>query len=244
MSFSKRVSFQPVDADKNGISYKMIEKIGLRNYRRVLFVRAPSIYLIACGFIFISNLATAKQIATENSAPIGSTSQASNSVSNLSDKPPHLNSSDYKLGPGDKIKIVVYQDQTLSGEFSVSSAGSISFPLIGQVEAADLTIDQLCEILTKKLGEGYIINPQVSGEVSVYRPFYILGEVNKPGEYPFVSGLTAIKAIATAGGFTYRANHHVIYMRRSGEMAERKVNLTEDFYVEPGDIIRIIERHF
>jgi polysaccharide export outer membrane protein len=233
-----------VSVDEKGISYKMIKKFGLGNYRKAFSVWALFIGIITYAFISTCTVAIAKQSDGGVSGPISSTSQTSNVLSKLGDKPPQLDSADYKLGPGDKIKIVVYQDQTLSGEFSISSAGSISFPLIGQITATDLTINQLCAVISKKLGDGYIIDPQVSGEVTVYRPFYILGEVNRPGEYPYASGLTAIKSIATAGGFTYRANHHIIYMRRSGEMAERRVKLTEDFYVEPGDIIRVVERHF
>jgi polysaccharide export outer membrane protein len=151
---------------------------------------------------------------------------------------------EYKLGPGDKVKVTVYGEPTLSGEFLVSTAGKISFPMVGEIDANGLTTREITTKLAAKLADGYILNPQVSSEVMTYRPFYILGEVNKPGEYPYTSDLTVIKAVATAQGFTYRANSRKFFIRHAGDVEEHEYPLGGNVYVQPGDTIRIIERHF
>jgi polysaccharide export outer membrane protein len=151
---------------------------------------------------------------------------------------------EYKLGPGDKVRITVYGEPTLSGEFLVSTAGKISFPMVGEIDANGLTTREITTKIATKLSDGYILNPQVSSEVLTYRPFYILGEVNKPGEYPYTSDLTVIKAVATAQGFTYRANSRKFFIRHAGDVEEHEYPLDGNVYVQPGDTIRIIERHF
>jgi protein involved in polysaccharide export with SLBB domain len=151
---------------------------------------------------------------------------------------------EYKLGAGDKIRIIVFGEDTLSGEFFVSGAGKISFPLIGDLDAGGHTIRDLQAAITTKLADGYLKDPRVSAEVLDYRPFYILGEVNKPGEYPYTSGLTVMRAVATAQGFTYRANQRKVFIKRVGEASEHPVPLTADTFLEPGDTIRIVERYF
>ena len=115
----------------------------------------------------------------------------------------------YRLGPGDKVHVTVYGEGDLSGDFEVSGSGRIAFPLIGDVTAAGLTAPGLGEDLTKKLAGGYLLNPRVSVEVVTYRPFYIIGEVNKPGSYPYTDGMTAMNAIGLGGGFTPRAEGRV-----------------------------------
>lgn len=150
----------------------------------------------------------------------------------------------YHLGSGDKVRIIVYGEPTLTGEYSVSGSGTISFPLIGDVPAADRTIRELQSQIETKLSDGYLLKPQVSAEVLTYRPFYIMGEVNRPGEYPYSSALTVLKAVATAGGFTYRANSRRVYIKSGNASDERAYNLTSTTPVAPGDTIRIGERHF
>ncbi|HUO22923.1 MAG TPA: polysaccharide biosynthesis/export family protein [Caulobacteraceae bacterium] len=151
---------------------------------------------------------------------------------------------DYHLGAGDKLKITVYGEDTLSGEYLVSGTGKISFPLIGDVDVSGLTIPDLQQTLVDRLADGYLKHPQVTAEVENYRPYYILGEVTKPGEYPYENGLTVLNAVATGGGFTYRANTKKVYIKRANEPAESAVPLTTDTPVEPGDTIRIGERFF
>lgn len=150
----------------------------------------------------------------------------------------------YRLGTGDKLKITVYGEEDLSGEFLVDGSGQVQIPLVGQVKAATLTIHEFVAEVVKALQEGYLKDPKVSVEVLNYRPFYIIGEVNKPGEYPFESGLNVLGAIALAGGYTYRANDNEVYVRRAGHDNEEEVPASANTKVYPGDIIRVKERLF
>jgi polysaccharide export outer membrane protein len=151
---------------------------------------------------------------------------------------------DYLLGPGDKVRIVVYNEPSLTGEFMVSSTGTLSLPLIGDVNAAGKSANDVAADVQKALANGYMRSPQVSGEVTLYRPFFILGEVKTPGQFPYASGLTVFNAIATAQGFTPRAQHNVVYIRAAGETEEQAYKLTPDLRVRPGDTLRIGERYF
>jgi polysaccharide export outer membrane protein len=151
----------------------------------------------------------------------------------------------YHLGSGDKLRITVYNEPALTGEYSVTPAGAVAFPLIGAVNVANHTIEQVTADITHRLNGGYVQDARVSIEVLNFRPFYILGEVNKPGEYPYSSGLTVEKAVALAGGFTYRANSKVVYVRRNNGPDEGSVSLRgTPVGVQPGDTIRIGERYF
>jgi protein involved in polysaccharide export with SLBB domain len=151
-------------------------------------------------------------------------------------------SEDYKLGVADKVRILVFDEPKLSGEFAVNANGAISFPLIGDVKAVDRTTSDIGAEIRTRLADGYLRDPRVSIDVLTFRPFYILGEVNKPGEYPYSTGLTALNAIATAGGFTYRAQRKRIFIKRAGTAAEEATAPT--VAVRPGDTIRIGERYF
>jgi polysaccharide export outer membrane protein len=151
---------------------------------------------------------------------------------------------EYHLGAGDKLRIVVFGEDSLSGEFFVSGGGKVSLPLIGDVDATGLTIPQLQKAIEQKLADGYLKQPQVSAEVENYRPFYILGEVMKPGEYPYTNGLTVLNAVATAEGFTYRADTRKVYIKRATSLGETQMPLTTATPVLPGDTIRIGERFF
>lgn len=150
----------------------------------------------------------------------------------------------YRLGTGDKLKVNVYGEEDLSGEFLVDGSGQVQLPLIGQVKAATLTIHEFVAEVVSVLKEGYLKDPKVSVEVLNYRPFYIIGEVNKPGEYPFENGLNVLGAIALAGGYTYRANDSDVYVRRAGTNKEEAVRADSNTKIYPGDIIRVAERFF
>ncbi len=150
----------------------------------------------------------------------------------------------YRLGPGDKVHITVYNEPAFTGDFGVSDSGQISLPLAGDVKASGLTVGEFQDVATKVLADGYINHPKLSVEVLSYRPFYILGEVNKPGQYPFAPGMTVFNAVAAASGFTYRGNKAVILIRHEGEVGEHEVRLDATTKVEPGDTIRIKERYF
>jgi polysaccharide export outer membrane protein len=150
----------------------------------------------------------------------------------------------YTLGPDDKVKITVFGEESLSGEFLVSGNGNISYPLIGDVHAAGLTVGQLVDELKQKLRKGYLRNPDVSAEVTTFRPFYILGEVMRPGQYPYSNGMTVLSAVATAGGFTYRAKTGEVYIKHANQSKEQEYDVTDDLKILPGDTIRVKERWF
>ena len=150
----------------------------------------------------------------------------------------------YTLGNGDKIRITVFGEPDLSGEYVIDGAGQISMPLIGEIQTHGMTIRQLQRHLEEEYRKGYLNSPKISAEVINYRPYYIMGEVNNPGEYPYTAGLTINNAVATAGGFTYRANKKTVFVRGAKEQAERDVALTPTTQVNAGDTIRIGERLF
>ena len=152
--------------------------------------------------------------------------------------------SPYRLGFGDKLRISVFGEPTLSGEFQVSGAGAVSMPLIGDVPAVGLSAGELQAQLTQRLAAGYLKNPKVAVEVFSFRPFFVLGEVERPGRYPTSEGTNILGAIATAGGFTYRANTKKIFLRRAGEQQEHKIEATSNIEVQPGDVLRVGERYF
>lgn len=150
----------------------------------------------------------------------------------------------FSLSPGDKLRINTYGEPSLSGEFIISSAGTIGFPLIGVVQAAGRDAQDIQRAITAALADGFVNDPKVTVEVANFRPVYILGEVNKPGEYPFAMGLTVRGAVAKADGFTYRANEKRVFIKRAGDPEEQVHRLTADIPVQPGDTIRIGERYF
>lgn len=150
----------------------------------------------------------------------------------------------FRLSPGDKIKVTTYGEVSLTGDFEVSPAGTIAFPLLGDVKAAGLEAGELSRSIETALRDGYLVEPKVSVQVMNFRPVYVLGEVNKPGEYPYTQGLTIRGAVAKADGFTYRANEKRVFLKRAGEAGERVYPMTADFPVLPGDTIRFGERYF
>jgi polysaccharide export outer membrane protein len=173
--------------------------------------------------------------------PIGAVAEPSN--------PPTLvaatsSTSAYQLGPGDKLHLITFGEDTLTGDFYVSDAGDVSLPLVGNVHAAGLSVTEFQQHVQAALADGYMKDPRVSVQVETYRPFYILGEVNKPGEYPYEAGLTVLSAVATASGFTYRANTHRVYIKSNRDTKERPTTVTATTEIMPGDTIRVGERYF
>ncbi len=150
----------------------------------------------------------------------------------------------YTLGSGDKVRVTVFGEEDLSGEFEVSGAGVVSLPLIGAVPAQGNSIKQLEDLVEAKLADGYLRNPRVTIEVLNYRPFYVMGEVKEPGSYPYVSGMTVLNAVALAGGFTYRADEDDIRLIRSSDRSERERTVGLNAVVLPGDVVRVEERFF
>jgi polysaccharide export outer membrane protein len=150
----------------------------------------------------------------------------------------------YRLGAGDKIRVSVFGEPNLTGEYEVDGGGTVTLPLIGRVKAAGLTSDELKKSLERNYRE-YLKAPDVSVAILNYRPFYIVGEVNKPGNYPYVSGITVINAVAIAGGFTYRANTSNFYVqRKKKDDASSQIVAEQTTEVRPGDVIIVRERYF
>lgn len=150
----------------------------------------------------------------------------------------------YKLGPGDRVRVTVFRHVDLSGEYQLDGEGYFAMPLVGEVLGGGLDARQLeTEVEARLKDGGYLVNPQVGIEILNYRPFYIVGEVNNPGSYQYVSGMTVINAVALAGGFTYRADEDDIVINRGGSQG-REVEALLDTEVLPGDIVNVTERFF
>ena len=147
---------------------------------------------------------------------------------------------EYRLGTGDRIRLIVFGEEKLSGEFEVDGVGQVSLPLLGGIAAGGRTIPEFTSIVTKRLAAEYLKEPRVSAEILNYRPFYVLGEVKSPGKYPYVSGTSVLSAVALAGGYTYRARESSMVIVRDGH----ELSAVEDTKVLPGDIVRIAERYF
>lgn len=150
----------------------------------------------------------------------------------------------YRLGSGDRVHIIVFGQNNLTGDYQVDGSGMLQFPLIGQVHAGGMTAAELQQAIMSKLSPDYIRNPSVSVEVMNYRPFFIVGEVNKAGSYPYVSGMTVLSAVALAGGFTYRAKDNAYKISRIENGQRVTLGANNDTPVFPGDIITIPERFF
>ena len=145
----------------------------------------------------------------------------------------------YQLGTGDKVRVIVFGEEDLGGEFTIDGNGRISLPLIGDLAASGQTASMLEQQIETKLADGYVNNPRVSVEITTYRPFYVIGEVNHPGEYAYVNGMSALNAIALAGGYTQRSQESTIYIRRNGKPDEEAVSADQMTRIYPGDVIRV-----
>ncbi|HEY4168021.1 MAG TPA: polysaccharide biosynthesis/export family protein [Reyranella sp.] len=151
---------------------------------------------------------------------------------------------DYKLGPNDRTRIIVFGQPSLTGEFVLDGNGVLAFPLIGNVNARGMTPSQLQQTIAQKLDTDWIKNPSVSVEVSTRRPFYVVGEVQKPGSYPYVTDMNVLNAIATAGGETYRANMHEFWIKRKESGRIVRVEANQESTLQPGDTVIVRERYF
>jgi polysaccharide biosynthesis/export protein len=161
--------------------------------------------------------------------------------SDLPPLPPSPNITSYQLGPGDRLAVRVLGADELSVEYTVQDNGTIRVLMIGEVPATNATLGELETRIAQKLKKGgYITDPQVNVSVVSYRPFYILGEVSRPGGYPYASGMRVLSAVAAAQGYTYRANQDYVIIMRNGE--EKKADVFSS--IQPDDIIRVPERYF
>lgn len=151
---------------------------------------------------------------------------------------------EYVLGPGDKLRLNVFGEADLSGEFTIDGQGTIRLPLIGQVRAAGYTPPQLEAVIGSALSQGYLKSPRVAVEVATYRPFYIIGAVNRPGQYPYVDHMNALNAVALAGGFTPTAVESVVFIRREGSNEETEVPADRTTTIHPGDVLKVHNTFF
>ena len=150
----------------------------------------------------------------------------------------------YKLGTGDKLRLTIYDEKDLSGEFSLNDQGAVTLPLVGPVFLLGKTISESETIITERYAKDYLVNPRVNLEVLNYRPFFILGEVRSPGSYPYINGMTVVNAVALAGGYTPRSNRDRIVIKRASDPSVGEQGVREDGVVLPGDVIRVPERFF
>ncbi len=148
-----------------------------------------------------------------------------------------------QVGPGDKIKLTVFGEEDLSGEFEIDNTGSLAIPLVGEINVRGLTPREVERKVAHVLDSGYLKNPRVNIEVLNFRPFFILGEVNKPGSYPYANEMTVINAVALGGGYTTRAKTGQIIVRRAAT-PDKEEWIGEDALVYPGDVLRVDERFF
>jgi polysaccharide export outer membrane protein len=151
----------------------------------------------------------------------------------------------YQLGPDDQIRVIVYGEDQLSDDYRVSDNGTIAMPLLGTVKVAGLTPEQLSSRITSELQTRNLLkNSSVSTEIVAFRPIFVLGEVAHPGQYPYQPNMTVLTAVALAGGFTYRAVEDYAAVTRQAEGHAEEGRLRPNDYVEPRDVIRVLERHF
>jgi protein involved in polysaccharide export with SLBB domain len=189
-------------------------------------IKAACIALLICGLAGCSGLGENPNAKPENSADVAQMA-------------------DYKLGTGDKIRVKVYGVEQVGGETEVDIVGNIDTPLIGRVQAAGRTPAELSQDITNRLKRNKVVDdPQVSVELTAPHPFYVLGEVEKSGEYPYHAGMNVVSAVATAGGYRYRANQSKVYILRRGQTVEVVVPTSLAVAVYPGDIVRVPGRVF
>jgi polysaccharide biosynthesis/export protein len=150
----------------------------------------------------------------------------------------------YTLDAGDKVRVVVFGQDNLSNSYTVDAGGQVTLPLIGAVRARGSTTQQLADAISGELKQSYIRDPSVAVEVEVYRPFFVLGEVTYPGQYPFVPDMTVEKAISIAGGFTPRASKNPVTVTRNMNGRQARRALPVHSRVRPGDVITVGERWF
>ena len=158
---------------------------------------------------------------------------------------PQTSTADYQLGAGDQVRIITFADEQLTGEFRVNDNGTVALPLLGAVKAVGLTPNQLASEISDTLRSRNLYkDPSVSVEVIAYRPVFVLGEVTRPGQYPYQPGMTVVTAVAVAGGFTYRAVEDTASIVRSINGKPIEGRAERQTPVRPGDVITIYERSF
>lgn len=155
---------------------------------------------------------------------------------------PVTSAASYLLDTGDVLRITVYNDAQLTNSYGIDDAGYISMPLVGRIAVRGRTVSQTAAVVTARLAEGYLRDPNVAVEVVQYRPFYIQGEVKNAGQFPFVFGMTLRAAVSTAGGFTEVASKSTATIYRKKGASTQAIRVTMDTPIQPGDTIVVHER--
>ena len=150
----------------------------------------------------------------------------------------------YHLDAGDRLRVVVYGQEGLTNTYAIDAAGSITMPLIGQVTARGRTPAGLASEIAAKLRGGYIRDPSVAVEIDAYRPFFILGEVAAPGQYPYVPNMTVESAVAIAGGFSPRARRDSVTVTHTEGSGSGRFVVPLGTTISPGDTVLVGERWF
>ena len=148
----------------------------------------------------------------------------------------------YRLHTNDQLHVQVYNEQTITGDYTIDGTGYVSIPVAGRVKAAGLTAEQLERRVAARLNGSILKDARVNIQITTYAPFYIRGEVKKPGEFPYKPGLTIADAVALAGGYTYRADESRFLVRPTGSNAELTRPTGANPSVQPGDNITVPER--
>ncbi len=155
------------------------------------------------------------------------------------DPPASCGDSDYRLGVNDTIHLSIDDSADLSGDYQVESTGFVRLPRIGLVNAEGLSVHELENSIATVLKNGSHDGPRVAIEITTNRPFYVVGEVLKPGEYPFARDTSASSAVALAGGYTSKAVRGVVFIRHRGDRVERRLAAAPTTPIRPGDVIRV-----
>jgi polysaccharide export outer membrane protein len=188
---------------------------------------------------FVRHLAVAAAVTLALAVSLGDARAQDATAQPAAFQPPASIAETYKLGTGDKLRVIVYGEDDLGGTFDVDGNGFISLPLIGQVKVSGLSAHDVERAITAKFSDGYLKEPRVNVEVTQYRPFYVLGAVNRPGSYPYVDGMNVQNAVADAGGYADKAVESGFYVRHAGETNETYVDSDGPTLIYPGDVIRI-----
>ena len=211
---------------------------------------AHSAYSAGPGYAYQAG-ATAYQTAPRYAypaaaAPVASSAPLYNSSATPAPAPPPAITpqSPYTLDSGDRLRIVVFGQDGLTNSYLVDASGHIAMPLIGSVMAKGETTDQLSARIAEKLRDGFIREPHVAVEVEAYRPFFILGEVTAPGQYPNIANMTAETAVAIAGGFAPRAVRQSVVLIRNINGQQMRMTVPLGYQLRPGDTINVQERWF
>lgn len=190
---------------------------------------------LAAAAVLSGALLSASGCATAANMPMVSAAQANQTLAQ-----------GYRIGAGDKLKVTVFDEPTLSGEYQVGVGGDLALPLISPLAAEGQTPEAVSAMITKSLADGgFVLAPRVSVEITTHRPFFILGEVKAPGEYVYSGELTLEQAVAKAGGYTPRAEKKTVVLRRQGWAQDKRVKLGDSaLKIAPGDTITVREAFF